>query len=517
MITLGLQRITQLLNPLFTANPTLPWKAVHIAGTNGKGSVAALISTFLGHLGYRVGRFTSPHIIDRWDCITINRNVVDRAKFLGVEQHFRDRSLKEDIRASDFEILTASAFQLFTTENVDVAVIECGLGGRGDATNVLRACDVLVSVMTKVGLDHTEFLGHTIEAIAAEKAGIFKPGVPVVVDRSNAESVLDVVATQLKKLGWEERDGQAGVYNATEEQRRELDTVIRETSMARHQAQNLYTAWSAFRCAENSLGATHARRQHPLRPGHATKAQNDHMNSDAVPSPSPPESVMASLDRVIKEAQSSLPGRLQWLTLPGGLLPQALAEADADTHTDTESHSPENARVLLDGSHNAQSAAALVDYIDTNVRPMQPGQPDLRGPVTWLLAVKNDKDVEAILSILLRPRDNVITCTFGPVDGMPWVKPMRASDLAAKARRFTDGVVKALPLPAPEDGIPHDKGDDRDLHGHNANAYIANAIREAVRTAAATRGRVCVTGSLYLVGDVLRCVRNAGGDIYGGG
>ncbi|KIW67089.1 hypothetical protein PV04_06362 [Phialophora macrospora] len=511
MINLGLQRITQLLGPLFNANPSLPWKAVHIAGTNGKGSVAALISTFLGHLGYRVGRFTSPHIIDRWDGITINTKVVDRAKFLSIEQNFRDHSIKENIGASDFEILTASAFQLFTNEKVDVAVIECGLGGREDATNVLRPCDVILSVLTKVGLDHTEFLGDTLEAIAAEKAGIFKSGVSVVVDQSNEKSVLEVVAERLKNLGWG-RDGQAGVYLSLEEQRGELEGVIRRLRLARHQAENLYTAWSAFRHAENSLSVAHPSRQSPPRKGPSPHAE---LRPGVTVSPptakNTPESVMASLDKLIVEAQSSLPGRLQWLTLPRALLPQDLPGALAQT----ESRGPENAantKVLIDGAHNAQSATALADFVDNNVRPKSLSiRPDHSKPITWLLSVKNDKDADNILSLLLRAHDNVITCSFGPVDGMPWVKPMPANVLAAKARRVTDGLVKALP----DDGNTPDSNDREDLH----NTNIANAIQGAVGTAFATAGTdgssVCITGSLYLVGDVLRCVREAGGSIYG--
>ncbi len=265
MITLGLQRITALLNPLFATHPVLPWRAVHIAGTNGKGSVAALISIFLGHLGYRVGRFTSPHIIDRWDCITINRAVVDRDKFLAVEKHFRERSTNGKIDASEFEILTATAFQLFTNEKVDVGVIECGLGGRQDATNVLRSRDVILSVLTKVGLDHVEDLGDTIEAITTEKAGIFKPFVPVVVDQSNEKAVFEAVTKRLKALDWD-TDGAAGIYLSLEERRMEFAGAIGRLKLGKYQAQNLYTAWSAFRRAEQSLSLTHASRQ-PLPTG----------------------------------------------------------------------------------------------------------------------------------------------------------------------------------------------------------------------------------------------------------
>ncbi|KAK5256123.1 folylpolyglutamate synthase, partial [Exophiala xenobiotica] len=202
MIKLGLQRISALLNPLFTTYPnTLPWKAIHIAGTNGKGSIASLISTFLSNSGYSVGRFTSPHLIDRWDCITLNQRVVERERFLAAEAKVRQRSESDNVGASEFELLTATAFELFTDAKVDVAVVECGLGGRLDATNVLRQGDVLVSVLAKVGLDHTEFLGDTVEKVAREKTGIFKAGVPVVVDGSNTPEVLDVVRERMAALG----------------------------------------------------------------------------------------------------------------------------------------------------------------------------------------------------------------------------------------------------------------------------------------------------------------------------
>ncbi|KAJ9607721.1 folylpolyglutamate synthase [Cladophialophora chaetospira] len=483
MINLGLQRISLLLNPLFTAHPRLPWRAVHIAGTNGKGSVAALVSTFLGHLGYSVGRFTSPHLIDRWDCITINKNVVDRDKFLPVEQHFRDVSNDENIGASEFEILTATAFQLFTDEKVDVAVIECGLGGREDATNVLRSQDVILSVLTKVGLDHTEFLGDTIEAITAEKAGIFKSGVPVVVDQSNNMVVLEVVGKRLKELGQDE-DEQKAVSSSREEEPLDFEMLKRRLRLGQYQVQNLYTAWSAFRRAEKALNILHAGRQPlPIR-----------------------KTVRASLERLAVEAQSSLPGRLQWLTLPPPLvlpgLAPALHEADSNNR-----QPPSSMRVLLDGAHNVQSAKGLASFVNDNLRP-QTSQltADFSKPITWLVATKSDKDVDNILSILIKPHDNVVTCTFGPVDGMPWVKPMPTSALASKAEKLTDGTVRSV--------LDKDEMTKEPL----SDVIVATALEEAIRIASLQGEgvRLCITGSLYLVGDILRCVRNAGGSIYGG-
>ncbi|OAG43792.1 hypothetical protein AYO21_02019 [Fonsecaea monophora] len=509
MINLGLQRITQLLNPLFSTHPTLPWRAVHIAGTNGKGSVAALVSTFLGHLGYKVGRFTSPHLIDRWDCISLNRRVVERDKFLQVEQHFRDRSVREDIHASEFEILTAAAFQLFTDAKVDVAVIECGLGGRLDATNVLRPEDVLVSVLTKVGLDHTAFLGETLEAIATEKVGIFKPGVPVVLDQSNQRNVIDVAESRLRDLGWED-GGRAGVYISVEERRREFDKAIARMRLAKHQAQNLYLAFSCFQIAEERLSGRSARREHltgDRSPGPLNFPQDFLVATDQLRV----DTVKKSLDILVPLAQSSLPGRLQWIVLPSRLLPQNLEYRAAQLNAGQTRQSL-NAKVLLDGAHNSQSAAALADYIKAQWRP--PSK-DPVPPVTWLLSVKNDKKVDEILQLLLGPNDNVLTCSFGPVDGMPWVKSMGAIELAEIATKYTSGIVEAL-------GDEYIGGvigkEDKTTPDEKMRIIIRQAVSVASRDSkfSPLELKLCITGSLYLVGDVLRCIRNAGGPVVDG-
>ena len=475
MITPGLQRITQLLKPMFKShNMFLPWNAIHIAGTNGKGSVAALTSTLLSHLPYNVGRFTSPHIVDRWDCITVDGEVVQKDKFLSIEKHFQNRSHAENIGASEFEILTATAFEIFIDREVDVAVVECGLGGGQDATNVLRPEDVILSVITKVGLDHTDFLGDNIRAITAEKAGILKHEVPVVVDASNEKAVYEVVEKRLDELGWTH-----GITTSTEEEITRLSAAIRPLALAEHQIQNLHTAWASFRSAERTLDDIFdpRRPRSPFQP---------HIFTDQ------------DLRGVMSKAQKSLPGRLQCLTLPPPLL-----------RTDRGKFAP--TEILVDGAHNAQSAAALTNYLDDVTMR--------RRPSTWLLAMKNDKDVGQLLSNILTPNDapdcngkcndNVIVCEFNPVDGMPWVKPMAADDLAREARKRTEGWVYTL---AP-DGVGWRPSVERS--DSQRSAYTASVIREAVRIAAGRDTSLYVTGSLYLVGDVLRCVKDAGGNIYG--
>ncbi|MCJ1308450.1 folylpolyglutamate synthase [Agyrium rufum] len=193
MIELGLARVGRLLQ-----HTPLPWKAIHVAGTNGKGSVCAYVSALLHGHGVRCGRFTSPHLIDRWDCITINEKVVSEAIFRKVEQRVKDRDRDEEIRASEFEVLTATAFEIFTEENVDIAAIEVGLGGRLDATNILK--NPLVTVITKIGMDHESFLGSTLKEIAYQKAGILKKEVPCVVDATNDSTVLDVIHECAKEV-----------------------------------------------------------------------------------------------------------------------------------------------------------------------------------------------------------------------------------------------------------------------------------------------------------------------------
>ncbi len=166
---LGLDRTQALLRQL--GDPHRQLRVVHVGGTNGKGSVCATLDTVLRAEGHRVARYTSPHLVQFHERIVIDgRPVEDRAiaDFLA-----RWMPTIEDVGATFFEATTAMAFRLMADAQVDLAVVEVGLGGRLDATNVV---DPLVAVVTSVDLDHTEYLGTTLSEIAAEKAGIFKPG-----------------------------------------------------------------------------------------------------------------------------------------------------------------------------------------------------------------------------------------------------------------------------------------------------------------------------------------------------
>lgn len=175
-------------------NPHTRFKSVHVAGTNGKGSVSHMLASVLQSSGYKVGLYTSPHLVDFGERIRINGKMIDEQYVVDFIE--RQRSVIETIQPSFFELTMAMAFSYFADYEVDIAIIEVGLGGRLDSTNIVMP---LVSVITNISFDHTEFLGNTIPEIAFEKAGIIKPNIPVVVSETNHESAPVFIAMANKQ------------------------------------------------------------------------------------------------------------------------------------------------------------------------------------------------------------------------------------------------------------------------------------------------------------------------------
>ena len=164
-------------------NPEKRFRSIHVAGTNGKGSVSHFLASILQEAGYKVGLYTSPHLVDFRERIRINGDMIpEQAVTDFVESH---RLMFNDLGLSFFEMTVGLAFDYFAREKVDIAVVEVGMGGRLDSTNVITP---LLSVITNIGLDHTQFLGDTLEKIAGEKAGIIKAGVPVVIGETQPET-----------------------------------------------------------------------------------------------------------------------------------------------------------------------------------------------------------------------------------------------------------------------------------------------------------------------------------------
>ncbi|MEM4728627.1 MAG: folylpolyglutamate synthase/dihydrofolate synthase family protein [Thermoplasmata archaeon] len=177
-IHMGLSRVRRLMEEL--GNPHLAYRTIHVTGTNGKGSVCRMLACILESAGYRTGLYLSPHLERFNERISINgRNIPDASLERAVRKvrPIVDAMAEKGHQCTYFEATTAMAFEHFRRAKVDIAVIEVGLGGRLDATNVIEP---IVSVITNVSLEHTEHLGATVERVAAEKAGIIKPGAPVV-------------------------------------------------------------------------------------------------------------------------------------------------------------------------------------------------------------------------------------------------------------------------------------------------------------------------------------------------
>lgn len=404
MIDLSLARISRLLQ-----STPQTWKAFHVAGTNGKGSICAYLSALLHASGSSCGRFTSPHLIDRWDCITVNERPVSETAFREAENAVKQRDQESGLGATEFELLTATAFEIFHRQKVEYGVVEVGLGGRLDATNAMK--QKAVTVITKIGLDHQSMLGNTLEEIALQKAGIMRRGIPCVVDGSNSPTVLKVIEEHAKQVGAEVH------YPSTSE----LAEALAGSGYEPHQIQNLACAHLAFR-----LGC----------PSH------DH-----------------SLSHLVEVARKATwPGRLQVLDI-GSITGRAQ-------------------QVLLDGAHNTQSAEVLASYVQKRLR--HAGK-----PVTWVLAASQGKDMDGILRLLLQAGDSVAAVRFGPVDGMPWVRPADPEGILNLAK----------PL-----GIQE---------SYNGLDDIPATLRWA--SATADGGPVVIAGSLYLVSDVLRLLRESEG------
>ena len=163
-------------------NPQNKFKSIHVGGTNGKGSTSHMLSSILQESGYKVGLYTSPHLVDFRERIRINGEMISKESveyFMNQNLNFFDRN-----NFSFFEMTVGLAFSYFNNQNVDIAIIEVGMGGRLDSTNIINP---ILSIITNISIDHTKFLGNNITKIAHEKAGIIKPGIPVVIGETQEE------------------------------------------------------------------------------------------------------------------------------------------------------------------------------------------------------------------------------------------------------------------------------------------------------------------------------------------
>ena len=238
-ITLGLERICAVMDLL--SNPQDDYKIFHIAGTNGKGSTSKIINEILITEGYKVGLFTSPHLFSYTERIQINNEKIDEKAFDKLINEIDNLAKKNNIELSEFELITAVAFCYFSKQKVDYVVLEVGLGGLFDATNIIKNS---TSIITTIDFDHTERLGSTIDEIAIQKAGIIKENSNVAISTNNAgfsiiKKVVDEKNTKILDLPKVEVVFKDKNYAIVDGEKFEFNLL------GAHQAQNLALALGA--------------------------------------------------------------------------------------------------------------------------------------------------------------------------------------------------------------------------------------------------------------------------------
>ncbi len=339
-IKFGLANITTLAAAL--GDPQTHFKSILVAGTNGKGSVTAMADCALRASGVRVGRYTSPHLIRLEERFAVDGAAVDATVLLELVEEIRaviDRLLAKGSLESPptfFEVTTAIAFEIFRRAHVEVAVLEVGLGGRLDSTNVVQP---IAAAITSIDFDHEQYLGNTLAAIAAEKAGVIRRGIPVVVGPVPAEA-RDVVVSMCELSGAEFIEADAGVR-------------IESTSVDGRTSIRLMTPRRDYGTVPLGL-------------------RGDHQVPNAVVA----VRLLEELERQLPLSTSAItagirdvrwPGRLQMLELPGGR------------------------RILLDAAHNPAGAWALARYLTR----------EFPEPLPIVFGALRDKDVSLMLKALL--------------------------------------------------------------------------------------------------------------------
>ncbi|MEH2115488.1 bifunctional folylpolyglutamate synthase/dihydrofolate synthase [Nostoc sp.] len=338
-VHLGLDRIVNLLANL--GNPHHQVPVIHVAGTNGKGSVCAYLSSVLTEAGYRTGRYTSPHLVDWTERICLNEQPISSEELSQLLEKVQGLIRTDEESPTQFEVITAAAWLYFAQQQVDVAVVEVGLGGRLDATNV--CLEPLVTIITSISREHWQQLGPTIADIAREKAGIVKPGCPVVVGPLPPEAEKVVRSRAL-----------------------ELECPL----FTPQPAHEIVTGWAEYETIQNSKLI-----KYPLPLAGQIQLTNSALALGAL------EILQKQGWQISEEAiingmaKTKWPGRMQWTTW-------------------------KNHKLLVDGAHNTAAAQVLRQYIDSL-------DAVTHQPINWVMGMFADKDHSDIFTALLRPGDRL--------------------------------------------------------------------------------------------------------------
>ncbi|OGW51997.1 MAG: hypothetical protein A2Y81_10175 [Nitrospirae bacterium RBG_13_43_8] len=378
-IKLGLSNITRLMSSL--CDPQKSFPSIHIAGTNGKGSTSAIIASILNASGLKVGLFTSPHLVSFTERIRVNGEEIPEFDIIRLAEEVRAKifslqSSDRDFLPTFFEVVTAIALLYFKKEKIDIAVIEVGMGGRLDATNIIIP---EVSVITNISYDHSEFLGDTLEQIAREKAGIIKKGVPVVVS-SQLPDVVEVIEERAEEIG-----------TVTYFYDRKFSSILREEEISgiyfdyqsneSFMLQQLYLPLTGEYQMENAsvaIKAVELLNERRLKPAatHHSSLVTRHSIKDGL-------------------ATVRWPGRLEMIK-----------------------HEPP---ILIDGAHNPAAAVVLSRALaKTFLRRYK--------RIILVLGIMGDKDIEGIMKPLLHLSSEIILCSPNYERA---ASPQRLADVAA--------------------------------------------------------------------------------------
>ena len=424
-IKLGLDNIRAILAAL--GNPERAYRSIHIGGTNGKGSVAAMVERGLRAAGLKTGRYTSPHLDRIEERVAIDGQMVDRATFEAViAEVFEviDRSLSRrspgegglSVQPTFFEVSTAVAFEIFKRAAVDVAIVEVGLGGRFDATNVLTPT---IAAITTIAFDHERHLGNTLDRIAFEKAGIAKPGVPLVIGRLPSEAAARILQVA-REVGAPIFDAHA---TATDRRHPELNLAL----AGRHQHENAAVAVSILERWSTLVS---------------------HVSSEAI---------------VTGLTECEWPARLEWLRVPFD------SRSDRVATEQLARDRPQFGELLIDAAHNPAGAAALASYLqDTGAEKM---------PI--VLAAMADKDAGGMIAALAPVASAFIATT------VPNARARSADQLAGEIRR------QAPSLPVESIASPDEAVARALEHSRRAVAcgsiYMIGPLRSRLLASGATR------------------------------
>ena len=475
-ISLGLARITTLLSAL--KSPQLALPIIHISGTNGKGSISSYIASILAQSGLRVAKFNSPHLVDEWDCLEIAGATISQSFFESAKRDVAQTNATRAIGATSFELLTATAFEVFRRQNelqpLDLAVVEVGMGGLTDATNVVPASHTLLSIVAAIELDHQKFLGDTITKIARVKGGIVKEGTAVVLTRQAHTEVEHVLKEIVDASG-------GTLYIAGE------GTVVETQAAAPDSPRSspvVSLSLSPSSCYPNPTTSAPPPRSIQTRlplPGsyQLVNAATAIVAIEVLRTSARTLAIVPSLAKITDETIAAgveatcWRGRLDWITL-------SLPPLSPRTYTTDPAPLQQAERaILLDGAHNPSSAIHLASYLAS--------LPPHLSPTTLIIALSSPRPPLSILLPLLESKGitKIVATEFTRPEGMQWIVPTPASEIAELARSISgtgDGKI-----------------------GRNLEIVEFANVEDALR--GLREERILIAGSLYLVADVYRLVR----------